>query len=297
MNNQLRESLVANDGPLSGESIQSLEPVSGGCIHRCWRLRMDNERSFFAKVCHRSRLPMLEAEKQGLMALQQWANPEELVVPNVLGLSKLGSNAVLLLPWLDLGAGDQRCLGSGLASMHQSSASNHDGRFGWPLEGFIGSGVQPKGWRESWGEAFVELRLRPQMQVAKQWGLLIEEFETLLMELRIYLDQHQPVASLVHGDLWSGNASVLPDLRGVLIDPAAWWADREVDLAMTKLFGGFSGSFYAEYGKIWPLSEDYEFRIDIYNLYHLLNHANLFGGSYKQQTLNRLNSLARTMNG
>jgi fructosamine-3-kinase len=95
----------------------------------------------------------------------------------------------------------------------------------------------------------------------------------------------------VHGDLWGGNASVLADGRGALIDPACWWADREVDLAMTRLFGGFSTSFYDGYQQEWPLDANYQDRIDVYNLYHLLNHANLFGGSYEKQCLTALSAM------
>lgn len=95
----------------------------------------------------------------------------------------------------------------------------------------------------------------------------------------------------MHGDLWGGNASVLADERGALIDPACWWADREVDLAMTRLFGGFSARFYQGYQQEWPLDTNYQDRIDVYNLYHLLNHANLFGGSYKQQCLTAISAM------
>jgi fructosamine-3-kinase len=95
----------------------------------------------------------------------------------------------------------------------------------------------------------------------------------------------------VHGDLWGGNASVFADGRGALIDPACWWADREVDLAMTRLFGGFSARFYEGYQQEWPLDANYQNRIDVYNFYHLLNHANLFGGSYKKQCLTTINAM------
>ncbi|MEC9028839.1 MAG: fructosamine kinase family protein, partial [Cyanobacteriota bacterium] len=98
--------------------------------------------------------------------------------------------------------------------------------------------------------------------------------------------------SLVHGDLWSGNANVLSDGRGVLLDPATWWADREVDLAMTQLFGGFSQDFYIGYENVWPLPADASKRVEVYNLYHLINHANLFGGSYRSQSQAILNRLA-----
>jgi len=143
----------------------------------------------------------------------------------------------------------------------------------------------------AWGDAFVTLRLIPQLQLATNWGLDLDELEPLLAATRVWLDQHQPLPCLVHGDLWGGNASVLADGRGALIDPACWWADREVDLAMTCLFGGFSSRFYEGYQKEWPLDPNYEGRIDVYNLYHLLNHANLFGGGYQKQCLTAINAM------
>ena len=105
------------------------------------------------------------------------------------------------------------------------------------------------------------------------------------------LNSFSTVPSLVHGDLWCGNAAVDEQGRGVLFDPASWWADREVDLAMTRLFGGFSDAFYEGYESIWPLPESAKFRVEIYNLYHLINHANIFGGSYKQQAISTLKNL------
>jgi fructosamine-3-kinase len=132
------------------------------------------------------------------------------------------------------------------------------------------------------------------MELARSWGLEIAPLEPLLHGLIQRLDRHGAKPALVHGDLWSGNASVLGDGRGLLIDPACWWADREVDLAMTHLFGGFSRRFYEAYQQEWPLPELASERVEVYNLYHLLNHANLFGGAYRQQcrqTLQRLEGI------
>ncbi len=106
-----------------------------------------------------------------------------------------------------------------------------------------------------------------------------------------FLQEHNPVPSLVHGDLWSGNASTTKDGKGIIFDPAVYWADREVDLAMTKLFGGFSNEFYVAYKNTWPLNESAKRRVNIYNLYHLLNHANMFGGSYANQCFSSINQL------
>ena len=234
---------------------------------------------------------MLKVEARGLRSLQQWADRTFLLIPDPLGIIPVGELAALILPWLDTGRGDQYDLGRGLARLHRTSADAGMDRFGWDEEGFIGLGPQPSGWLTAWGDAFVTLRLIPQLQLATNWGLDLDELEPLLAATRVWLDQHQPLPCLVHGDLWGGNASVLADGRGALIDPACWWADREVDLAMTCLFGGFSSRFYEGYQKEWPLKSNYEDRIDVYNLYHLLNHANLFGGGYQKQCLTAINAM------
>ena len=206
------------------------------------------------------------------------------MVPEPLALLPVGSDAgLLVLPWLDQGRGDQTALGRGLARLHRSSSERGEGRFGWPRDGFIGLGPQPGGWREHWGEAFVELRLQPQLKLAQAWGLSVGPEESWLRGVAAALSAHAPAPSLVHGDLWGGNAGVLRDGRGLIIDPACWWADREVDLAMTHLFGGFGPTFYGGYEQEWPLASGASDRIEVYNLYHLLNHANLFGGGYRQQ--------------
>jgi len=178
-----------------------------------------------------------------------------------------------------------------LALLHRASADGGPGCFGWDQDGFIGLGPQPRGWRENWGQAFTELRLRPQFHLARTWGLDAQEWEPLLQPIAAWLNRHAPEPCLVHGDLWSGNAAVLADGRGLLIDPASWWADREVDLAMTCLFGGFSRRFMEGYSSEWPLPAGAEERVDVLNLYHLVNHANLFGGGYQQQSRGILETL------
>ena len=285
--------LVRGMGPhAGGVDLELCQPVGGGCSQQAWRLQLSDGRQLFAKG---GDPVMLEAERLGLQALRRWSDPLDLLVPEVLALLHGQSNrAWLLLPWLDQGVGDQRRLGRGLARLHRASAAQGPDRFGWESDAYIGLGPQPGGWRQSWGEAFIDLRLRPQMELARSWGLEIAPFEPLLHGLIQRLNRHGAKPALVHGDLWSGNASVLGDGRGLLIDPACWWADREVDLAMPHLFGGFSRRFYEAYQQEWPLPDLASERVEIYNLYHLLNHANLFGGAYRQQcrqTLQRLEGI------
>ncbi len=292
MNKLLRQALVSAQGPLAGSALVEVDCVAGGCIHQAWRLRLDDGQQLFAKTGASDALSMFSIEAEGLKALKAWADPKLLEVPEPLAIDEVCGEAVLLLPWLDLRAGNQSLLGRGLALLHQASAAANPGSFGWQIDGFIGAGSQPGGWCESWGECFVTLRLRPQLIEAAKWGLNLTDVEPILSALIPWLDRHQPSPSIVHGDLWSGNANVLADGRGVLLDPATWWADREVDLAMTKLFGGFTNNFYAAYADVLPLPSGASSRIEIYNLYHLLNHANLFGGGYRNQCSSILKKLA-----
>ena len=284
MRAQLLEALQESD-QLQDCRCKSLEPVGSGST---WRGTLSDGRCLFIKLASPA---MLNVESQGLLALKSWADPELLMIPDPLGLFPVGECAALLLPWLDFVRGDQFALGRGLARLHRASAANGVGRFGWDENGFIGLGPQPAGWCTSWGKAFVSLRLQPQLQLASRWGLNLHQQEGLISAVQSWLDQHEPRPCLVHGDLWAGNASMLADNRGVLIDPACWWADREVDLAMTHLFGGFNQRFYEGYEKEWPLDQNHEKRVLTYNLYHLLNHANLFGGSYKDQCLMALDTM------
>lgn len=280
----IQESLIAKNGPLANTIIKSFQPVSGGCIHNAWKLALNDGREVFAKTATTSQsLAMLQFEAESLQALSAFADKALIEIPTPIAITEINGTCVLILPWLNLCTGDQRQLGRGLALLHKSSANTNQESFGWEVDGFIGLGTQPKGWHKKWGECFTQLRLKPQIKMAQMWDSRFGELNHLLDKINNFLEIHQPTPSIVHGDLWSGNAAMLNDGRGVLIDPACWWADREVDLAMTRLFGGFSKDFYEGYESIWPLPKCSNQRIEIYNLYHLLNHANLFGGSYQNQ--------------
>ena len=291
----LRNGLVAADGPLAGQTLERVEPVSGGCIHQAWSLTLDDGRRLFAKTGGMQAMALFRVEAEALEALHGHADPELLVVPRPLATALLAQGAVLLLPWLDLTGSDQRLLGRGLAQLHRVSADASPLCFGWHRDGFIGAGTQPGGWRDRWGDCFVELRLLPQLKLLSRQLGSCQEFDALLEALKACLNGHAPSPSLVHGDLWGGNAGCLADQRGCLFDPASWWADREVDLAMTRMFGGFGTEFYAGYAEIFPLPTGSDDRVEIYNLYHLLNHANLFGGGYIEQSRACLKRLTRLL--
>ena len=155
--------------------------------------------------------------------------------------------------------------------------------FGFPVEGFIGTTYQKKGMEDNWTDCFLNLRIIPQLSKLKPNILEKETINKVIEKIKLELLSHKPINSLVHGDLWSGNAGMDKSGKGVIFDPASWWADNEVDIAMTKLFGGFRKEFYEEYYKIFPIKQGFDKRIIIYNFYHILNHANMFGGSYFNQ--------------
>ena len=295
MNEQLLQGLVSPGGALAGATIEAVTPVGGGCIHQASRLQLADGRRLFAKSGPADALVLFEVEAEALAALHDHADEALLLVPRPLAVSSISGGAVLLMPWMDLEGSDQQTLGRGLALLHQHSGRVSPGRFGWDRDGFIGAGPQPGGWRERWGACFVDLRLRPQLALLGDCGCPPDQLNRVLSELEARLDDHGAEPALVHGDLWGGNAGVLSDGRGAIFDPAAWWADREVDLAMTSLFGGFSRQFREAYRTILPPRPGEADRVAIYNLYHLLNHANLFGGSYVSQARASLQGLIRWM--
>ena len=186
-------------------------------------------------------------------------------------------------------------LGRALAAQHrcQPPAAADAGaaeprRYGWARSTMLGRGKQPRGWRATWADAFCDLRLAPQLEWAAQRGRPYRDAEAALARARAVLGSHRPPPALLHGDLWGGNAGAVAcaadgQRRPVLYDPAPYYGDREADLAMTRLFGGFSPAFYAAYEAAWPLPEGHARRVSLYNLYHLLNHDNIFGGGYRQQ--------------
>ena len=292
MRDQLEQILSKEQDLLRGRCVRSIGPVGGGELGACWRADLSDGSAWFLKI---SDPALLEAEQRGLRSLRRWADANLVEVVDVLAWIPLEHRGVLVLPWWEMGNGDQFNLGRGLARLHRRSSLNGPSRFGWDHDGFIGLGPQPAGWCDDWGKAFVELRLKPQLRLAEAWSLHENHFSSLLAPLAQWLGEHGPDPCLVHGDLWAGNAGVLADGRGLLIDPASWWADREVDLAMTQLFGGFSHRFLEGYNLEWPLPEGAEQRVEALNLYHLLNHANLFGGGYQARCRQVIDRLRKTL--
>ena len=274
-----------------GIRLKARTPVGGGCIHSAWCLEASDGTRLFAKTNKAHQLPLLEAEAEGLEALAAVA-PSGLRVPTPLARGLADGQAVLVLPWLELGRttacppGSWAAFGADLARLHRGSlpsdlqASSPSGSFGWDRDNFIGTSPQRNGWRESWSTFFAECRLKPQLDWLTRRGLAIEGAERLLALLPTLLEGHSPEPCLVHGDLWSGNGALVAGGGASVFDPAIYQADRETDLAMARLFGGFPETFFQGYNEEWPLAEGWQRREPIYQLYHLLNHANLFGGAY-----------------
>jgi fructosamine-3-kinase len=260
---------------------KSIEEVHGGDIHSAWRIEFSNKKLFLKRNIRNKKF--LEFEKYCLQNLREYINQENLVIPEVIAYKNIKNIEILLIEWIDMHNFDQKKLGKGLGELHLKSAESNPKMFGFPVEGFIGTTDQKKGFEDNWIDCFLNLRIIPQLLFLKSTPLDKETINKVIEKIKSELLNHKPINSLVHGDLWSGNAAMNKSGKGVIFDPASWWADNEVDIAMTKLFGGFRKEFYEEYHRIFPIKNGFEKRIIIYNFYHILNHANMFGGGYLKQ--------------
>jgi len=260
---------------------KSIEQVSGGDIHSAWRIEFSNKNLFLKRNIRNKKF--LEFEKYCLQNLRKYINQENLVIPEVIAYKNIKNIEILLIEWIDMHNFDQKKLGKGLGELHLKSAESNPKMFGFPVEGFIGTTDQQKGLEDNWIDCFLNLRIIPQLLSLKSRNLDKEIINKVIEKIKSELLNHKPINTLVHGDLWSGNAGMDKNGKGVIFDPASWWADNEVDIAMTKLFGGFRKEFYEEYHRIFPIKNGFEKRIIIYNFYHILNHANMFGGGYLNQ--------------
>lgn len=260
---------------------KSIEQVHGGDIHNAWRIEFSNKKLFLKRNIRNKKF--LEFEKYCLQNLRKYINQENLVIPEVIAYKNIKNIEILLIEWIDMHNFDQKKLGKGLGELHLKSAESNPKMFGFPVEGFIGTTDQKKGLEDNWIDCFLNLRIIPQLLSLKSRILDKEIINKVKEKIKSELLNHKPINALVHGDLWSGNAGMDKSGKGVIFDPASWWADNEVDIAMTKLFGGFRKEFYEEYHRIFPIKNGFEKRIIIYNFYHILNHANMFGGGYLEQ--------------
>lgn len=262
------------------------EAVAGGCINQAYRLTRGKSR-YFVKLNRADRISMFEDEADGLKAL---AAAGVIRTPTTLGHGVSGDKAYLLLEYIDLGgSGDPALAGRQLAELHRQTGT----RFGWHRDNTLGSTPQPNTPNDSWAVFWQQYRLGHQLDLAAHRGEggKVQQLGRRLLEQVPELLDHDPLPSLLHGDLWSGNFAYDREGTPVIFDPAVYYGDRETDLAMSELFGGFPATFYNAYNETWPLPPGYPVRKRLYNLYHILNHLNLFGGGYRQQALGLIEQL------
>jgi fructosamine-3-kinase len=267
--------------------LDAPDTVGGGSINQAFRVA-SNRGPFFVKVNSADGLDMFSAEAEGLEELQQAAS---LRIPSPLAWGCADNQAFLVLEYLELGgSGSHSALGEGLAAMHRVTAD----QFGWYRDNTIGSTEQRNRHASDWVEFWGEQRLQFQLDLARRHGAgsrMVGHGYRLIDALPALMDGREPEASLLHGDLWSGNYAFTRAGEPAIFDPAVYYGDRETDLAMTELFGGFSREFYAAYRHAWPLDSGYAARRKLYNLYHVLNHFNLFGGGYLSQAAGMIDAL------
>lgn len=264
--------------------------VGGGSINQAYAVSEGN-RAYFVKLNQASQIAMFEAEALGL---QQIADSQTIRVPYPICWGITDQSAYIVLEWLDLGYGDHQAwedMGRNLAAMHRVT---HE-QFGWQQNNTIGATPQINTWTSDWVEFWIEHRLGYQFRLANRRGGHFPQQEQLLAAVPKLLAGHQPQPSLVHGDLWTGNAAVTKQGEPVILDPAVYFGDREVDLAMSQLFGSFPANFYQAYNQAFPLEPGYTQRKMLYNLYHILNHFNLFGGSYEHQANQMMAALLKSI--
>jgi fructosamine-3-kinase len=258
--------------------VSACHPVGGGCINQTYVLEGSGRR-YFIKTNRADLADMFEAEAQGLEELE---SAQALRVPHPVTTGKAEGESFLVLEFIELGArGNEAEMGRRLALQHRNTTT----RFGWRRDNAIGSTPQINTWTDEWVGFYREQRLGFQLQLASRNGFekLQHPGNELMARLEAYFSDYSPPPSLLHGDLWGGNAGFTVTAEPVVFDPAVYYGDREADLAMTELFGGFGPDFYAAYRETWPLDPGYAIRKTLYNLYHILNHANLFGGGYASQ--------------
>jgi len=306
--------LAISIGAIIGATLrpQPRERVHGGSINECYRWETDSG-AIFVKVAPVRNIEMFAAEAAGLEALRR-ANAVR--VPRVLGVGCSGAAAVtvgagthngtdarerpssavrawLALEWIQTGPATHTTdttLGEQLAKQHRATQTS----FGWSRDNTIGSTPQLNAESPDWITFYRDLRLQYQLDLAAKNGFngrLQDRGATLLDCLPHFFRTRKPTPSLLHGDLWGGNRLTDNNGQPVIFDPAVYYGDREADIAMTHLFGGYGKDFYAAYEAAWPRDPGHEVRADLYNLYHVLNHLNLFGGGYLRQATGMIDRL------
>lgn len=282
---ELKKSVELTLSSNFGKSVEIMEiqPVGGGCINEALSLQT-NVGKYFIKYNSASVYPgMFEKEAAGLKIL---ADTKAIEIPEVIASVETGKYGCLLLQNIETGVNKRNFwndFGIKLADLHR----NTNEYFGLDHDNYIGSMVQNNNSHPDFLSFFITQRIEPQLKEARNKGVFSQSetryFDSLFITLHNIIPVEKP--ALIHGDLWSGNFMINQNGSACLIDPAVYYGHREADIAMTQLFGGFQPEFYHAYNQAWPMEKDWQKRMDIFNLYPLLVHVNLFGGSYARQVL------------
>ncbi len=267
------------------QKVASISSIGGGSIANCYQVQLENNSILFAKYYdHRE---MIESELTGLLELSKCST---IIIPKI----KYHNKNLLIMEFISsITPNDHTYINYAkqLASLHQVTHK----QFGFKVNNYIGSTKQINTFNHSWPEFFFNQRIMFQYQLLEKKHLIDMEFKNQFKNLEEItyklLSSKRIKASLLHGDLWSGNYMFSTNNKGVLIDPAVYYGDREVDLAMTQLFGRLPNNFYQAYNEINPISNQFKHKCTLYNLYHVMNHWNIFGDSYKSQAINYINLL------
>ena len=285
----LWEHIAADIAAATGRQAELSGQASagGGCINQAARVNY-GDTSYFVKLNTAGKADMFAAEALGLQELR---SSQTLKIPEPVCQGDDGESAWLVLEDLELGgSGDLAALGEGLAALHRVTRQ----QFGWDTDNTIGSTLQVNTCHHDWVAFWREHRLQFQLELAAQnghGGRLQSQGERLLDLFPALFTDYTPAASLLHGDLWSGNYAFTSSGEATIFDPAVYYGDREADLAMTELFGGFGADFYAAYRADYPVDPGYGVRKTLYNLYHILNHLNIFGDAYRSQAYRMMDML------
>ncbi|MCE0492517.1 fructosamine kinase family protein [Vibrio salinus] len=253
--------------------------ISGGDINKSYFIS-DGLVDYFVKVNNKNAIDLFISEAENLNRLRQ---SDTISVPEVITYGTTKSHSFLTLKYSEISVltNDDTCYlaGKQLAKLHLWDDQKE---FGFDHDNFIGLTEQPNAWNKNWARFYSEQRIGWQLQLLKDKGIVLTDISDFVHHIYHILAGHNPKPSLLHGDLWSGNLGSTKS-GPLFYDPACYWGDRECDIAMSRLFGHFPQSFYKGYNDIYPLPDSYQKRADVYNLYHILNHCNCFGGSYLSQ--------------
>ncbi|MEM9159193.1 MAG: fructosamine kinase family protein [Verrucomicrobiota bacterium] len=267
--------------------LASQSPLSGGCINNAYQLIGKDGCSYFAKT---NRLAFKTHFEEEFDALQELAATQTIKVPTPIAVGETDTESFLILEYIAPGSPSKTGwaqMGQQLAALH-AKAMHH---YGWHRNNAIGATPQPNSQYDNWIDFYRDQRLQPQFKLAQRNGLRLPQAEALLENLSAFFETYTPRPSLLHGDLWSGNAGFTAKGEPFIFDPCSYYGDRETDLAFTEFFGGYRSDFYSSYNETLPLDSGYKTRKHLYNLYHCLNHFNLFGSGYAAQSQNMLAQL------